>query len=136
MYKLTWILFAFFSLVLPVLSAPTPVPAPEELHELEKRVTHTGRGTWYYPGLGNCGGTNGSNDLVVAMAKTFYDQNNGKNCGQQVQITSNGKTVEATMVDSCPGCGSNDLDMSPAVFKELAPLSLGVIDITWHFLKR
>jgi hypothetical protein len=41
MYKLTWILFTFFSLILPVLSAP--VPAPEEFENLEKRTTHTGR---------------------------------------------------------------------------------------------
>ncbi|KAI0250951.1 expansin family protein [Lactifluus subvellereus] len=134
MYKLTWILFAFFSLILPVLSAP--VPAPEEFAELQKRITHTGRarGTWYYPGLGNCGGTNSASDFVVAMPKSLYDQNGGRNCGHMVQISYQGKTVEAKMVDSCPSCGPNDLDMSPPTFKSLAPLSVGVITVQWHFV--
>jgi hypothetical protein len=49
MYKLTWILVAFFSLVLPVLSAPAPVPALEGLHELEKRILHDGRARVSFP---------------------------------------------------------------------------------------
>lgn len=40
MHRLTWILFALFSLVLPILSAP--VAAPEGM-ALEKRTTHSGR---------------------------------------------------------------------------------------------
>ena len=40
MFRLTWILFALFALVLPILSAP--VPTPEDM-ELEKRATHSGR---------------------------------------------------------------------------------------------
>jgi hypothetical protein len=72
-----------------------------------------------------------------------------------VEINYQGKTVEAQMVDSCPGCGANDLgrfscqriscpglmgcspeDMSPATFEKLAPLSEGVIQIEWHFMRR
>jgi hypothetical protein len=73
-----------------------------------------------------------------------------------VEINYKGKTVEAEMVDSCPGCGVNDLgrfsivdalvvlgswyapreDMSPATFEKLAPLDVGVIEIDWHFLRR
>lgn len=72
-----------------------------------------------------------------------------------VHISYQGKTVEAEMVDSCPGCGGNDLgkyrifeyiscielmgfllaDMSPATFESLAPLSVGVIEIEWEFIK-
>jgi hypothetical protein len=39
MYKLTWILVAFFTLTLSALAAPVP----EEFQDLEKRTTHTGR---------------------------------------------------------------------------------------------
>lgn len=103
--------------------------------ELEKRTTHTGRGTWYYPGLGNCGYTDDSNDDVVAMSKAFYDNNGGSNCNQWIQIknTKNGKVAYGKMRDSCPGCGYNDLDMSPAVFKQLGTLDQGVLSISWHF---
>jgi hypothetical protein len=41
MYKLTLILFAFFTLVLPILAVP--VPASDEIDGLEKRTTFTGR---------------------------------------------------------------------------------------------
>jgi len=172
MYKLTWMLFAFISLVLPVLSSPAPMPAPEE-YELQERMTdseswyypdlgdfdwtyaadrlvdamtknlydritvtqsHHGRGTWYQPGLGNCGWTNTEHDLIVAMPKVLYDRNKGKNCGHMVHITYKGKSTTAKMVDSCPGCGTDGLDMSPATFKKLAPLSVGVLQIEWHFV--
>jgi hypothetical protein len=41
MYKLTLMLFALLSLILPVLTVPVPIP--EEIEELEKRNTHSGR---------------------------------------------------------------------------------------------
>lgn len=73
-----------------------------------------------------------------------------------VHISYQGKTVVAEMVDSCPGCGGNDLgeyriveytsciglmeflltDMSQATFNSLAPLSVGVIQIEWNFMKK
>jgi hypothetical protein len=75
---------------------------------------------------------------------------------QTVHISYGGKTVTAEMVDSCPGCGGNDLgkyriveytsciglmgflltDMSEATFKSLAPLSVGVIQIEWYFASK
>ena len=72
---------------------------------------------------------------------------------QTVQITSNGKTADAQIVDTCPGCGPNDLgecdtidglagwiyrlfpaDMSPALFQHFASLDVGVISIDWDEL--
>jgi hypothetical protein len=41
MYKLTFILFSFFSFALPILAVP--VPASDEINALEKRVTYSGR---------------------------------------------------------------------------------------------
>lgn len=70
------------------------------------------------------------------MPQSLYDANDGSNCGQTVHISYGGKTVTAEMVDSCPGCGGNDLDMSEATFKSLAPLSVGVIQIEWYFASK
>jgi hypothetical protein len=128
MYKLTFVLFAFFSLVLPILAVP--IPALDEIDRLEKRTA--GTGTWYNPGLGNCGETNTASQFVVAISTQIYD--NGTHCKKQVQISYNGQAVKAMVVDSCPGCGQDDLDMSPATFEELAPLSVGNIKIEWDFL--
>ena len=70
----------------------------------------------------------------------------------QITNTANGKTVYAKTRDSCPGCGDNDLglfeylfqllsinhglDMSPAVFKQMASLDTGVIHVSWHFMAK
>ncbi|KAF8469404.1 RlpA-like double-psi beta-barrel-protein domain-containing protein-containing protein [Russula ochroleuca] len=129
MYKLTFILFSFFSFALPILAVP--VPASDEINALEKRVTYSGRGTWYETGMGNCGWENNDNQLVVAVSESVYS--NGVHCGKTVLVHSGGKTAQAEVVDSCPGCGENDLDMSPAMFQHFSGLGTGVISIQWSY---
>jgi len=90
-------------------------------------LTGSGRGTWYQPGLGSCGVSSTSSDAVVALSTNFGRQY----CGKSVQVTYGGKTVTAKVVDSCPSCGPGDLDMSPATFKALAPLSIGAVSVSW-----
>ncbi|KAI0322416.1 RlpA-like double-psi beta-barrel-protein domain-containing protein-containing protein, partial [Amylostereum chailletii] len=125
-------LIAFFALLNCSLAAPI-----SDATQLEKRVTHTGRGTYFEVGLGNCGWTNKDSDHIVAMSKAFYDANDGGNCGQKLSITWGGKTATATMVDSCPGCGYYDLDMSPSLFQVFSGLDRGVLSgLTWHFLSK
>ncbi|CAE7233170.1 unnamed protein product [Rhizoctonia solani] len=91
-----------------------------------------GRATWYQPGQGHCGGYNKASDMIVALPGSVYS--GGKYCGKTVKITNtaNGKTCTAKVVDSCPGCGSADLDVSPAVFKKISKsLDDGVATINW-----
>ncbi|KAG8719636.1 hypothetical protein FRC08_002364 [Ceratobasidium sp. 394] len=112
---------------------------PRHVHsvdtELDKRGNPSGRGgtaTWYHPGLGNCGGHNGDNDMIIALPTKVYSK--GKYCGKKIKITNTktGKSVTATCVDSCPGCGMNDLDVSPKVFNAIAKnLDQGVAPIKW-----
>lgn len=132
MARIELFLFALLASLVVVLASPVPV---HDIQVLEKRVQHTGRGTWFHPGLGNCGEWNNDNDPIVAMGQAFYNRNQGSNCNQWMQIvnTANGKTAYAKTVDSCESCGDNDIDMSPAVFQQLAPLSQGQITVTWHF---
>ncbi|KZT64092.1 hypothetical protein DAEQUDRAFT_679232, partial [Daedalea quercina L-15889] len=52
-------------------------------------------------------------------------------CNKQIMVSYEGKSVAITMVDHCMGCTTTDLDLSPAAFQELAPLSAGCIPITW-----
>jgi len=142
---LTSVLFSIFKLSL---AAQIPIAALREsgvttavcTFEFDTSLTadHHGRGTWYEPGLGNCGWTNNRNEKVLAIGKRLYDRNGGKNCGQMVEIVNNknGKKAWGKTVDSCPGCGDDDLDLSPALFQQLDSLSVGVIQITWHFLPK
>jgi hypothetical protein len=45
-----------------------------------------------------------------------------------------GRTVEATVEDTCPGCSQYSIDLSPAAFKKLAPLDAGRIKVTWEYI--
>ncbi|KAL1950723.1 hypothetical protein VTO73DRAFT_5847 [Trametes versicolor] len=99
---------------------------------IEKR-SRTGRGTWFEVGLGACGKTNKDSDKIIAISSNIY--NNGAYCDKKVTIknTANSKTATATVRDECPGCGSNDIDMSPSLFEKLSDLDTGVLTVSWSF---
>jgi expansin (peptidoglycan-binding protein) len=56
-------------------------------------------------------------------------------CGQCVSVTGpSGTKVTAMVVDQCPGCGSNHLDLFPDAFAKLADPSKGVISVSWDYV--
>jgi len=124
---LTTLLFA--------LSGATASPLPEVSTEGELAARTSwrqgGQGTYFYPGLGACGWHNGNNDMIVAISQVIYA--GGEHCGKYITISARGKTERAKIVDECPGCGENSLDMSPALFKKFAPESVGVFSIKWAY---
>ncbi|KAH9953193.1 RlpA-like double-psi beta-barrel-protein domain-containing protein-containing protein, partial [Russula dissimulans] len=91
------------------------------------------QGTYFYTGLGSCGGINNDGQFVVAVSVDFPGAG-GADCWKHVRISSGGKSVTAQIVDSCEGCGPNDLDLSPATFTQFAPEAKGVIEIQWDVL--
>ncbi|RPD62758.1 hypothetical protein L226DRAFT_323248 [Lentinus tigrinus ALCF2SS1-7] len=123
MSPLTFLILAF-ALVCSVLASPI---------NLEKRITHSGRGTWFDVGLGACGKTNVNSDKIVAISSAIYGS--GGNCEQWMHITNtaNGKSAYGKVRDECPGCGAYDIDMSPSLFQELGSLDTGVLKVSWHY---
>ncbi|KAK3986520.1 RlpA-like double-psi beta-barrel-protein domain-containing protein-containing protein [Cladorrhinum sp. PSN332] len=128
------------SLALLTSAAPTE-SQPLDARSGEITARATGQFTWYNTGLGACGKTNNDNQLVVALNKATFDPktpngNPNKNtlCGRKIRATYKGKSVDVTVVDRCPGCGANDLDLSPAAFKKLAGLDKGRITGSWVWL--
>ncbi|KAG6866385.1 hypothetical protein C0991_004668 [Blastosporella zonata] len=115
-------LTAFFSAL--TLAAPASI---------EKRE-YTGRATYFEVGLGSCGQTNVDSDYIVALNPTTYA--GGAHCGKKIQITDKATGVHAvaTVRDTCPGCGVDDLDMSPSLFSHFENLSKGVFEVEWNFL--
>lgn len=103
---------------------------------------HSGEGTYYQPGMGACGKSSSSSDKIVAVAHSMFDQyaaggnpNANKVCGKKIKATYQGKSTTVTVVDRCTGCSSNDLDFSPAAFKELASTSKGRLSgVKWSFV--
>ncbi|CAG8531789.1 2906_t:CDS:1 [Paraglomus occultum] len=102
--------------------------------------THRGDLTFYQPGLGACGRFNKASDFIAAVSHTLYDQftiggnpNNNSLCGRRIKVTFGSKSIFVRMVDRCEGCQPDDLDLSPAAFGKLAPLSRGRIRGSWRF---
>ncbi|KAG0326525.1 hypothetical protein BG004_002955 [Podila humilis] len=115
------------------------ISASEALTASESIITaaggsYNGRGTWFTDTVGSCGTPFDTNDLIVAMNAAVMGGT--AQCGKQVRIEHGGKSVVARVTDTCPSqyCSSSSLDLSQAVFKQLAPLDVGVIDIKWSFV--
>ncbi|KAL8797611.1 MAG: hypothetical protein Q9182_007184 [Xanthomendoza sp. 2 TL-2023] len=103
-------------------------------------LTHgyTGDLTYYDPGLGSCGIQSGPNDHIVALSREIMQNGANPNanpkCGSMIGIWNpHTKTKhEAKIVDTCVGCKTFDIDVSPALFKQIAPNGDGrVHGINW-----
>ncbi|CAE6420318.1 unnamed protein product [Rhizoctonia solani] len=110
-------------------AVPVEIEPRQETHALEKRKS--GKATWFNTGLGACGKVTNDNQLIVALGPGPY--NNGKMCGKTITVKNakSGKSTTAKVVDLCPSCGPNNIDLSPAAFKKLGSLSAGVLSVTW-----
>ena len=74
------------------------------------------------------------------LAKTCSQMANGANpntnpkCGSRINIhnPASGKTVQATVVDTCVGCATYDVDVSSSLFANLeGGLSAGRVTVDW-----
>ncbi|KAI0718970.1 hypothetical protein C8T65DRAFT_736997 [Cerioporus squamosus] len=73
----------------------------------------SGDATYYEPngGLGACGSPIQNSDFAVALSSDQYS--GGSNCGRRINVQYQGKSVEATVEDLCPGCASGSIDLTP-----------------------
>ena len=104
--------------------------------------SYTGQATYYTPGLGACGKSSSSSDLIVAVSHELFDKysngnpNDNELCGKKIKATYQGKSTTVTIVDRCTGCKETDLDFSPTAFKKLAATSKGRLnDMKWSFVE-
>jgi len=102
---------------------------------------YSGEATYYAPGLGSCGDTNDSSELIVAISHTLMDAAGGSNgnplCGKQIKATASdtGKSVTVSVKDRCVGCAEGDLDFTETGFEQLGhALGDGRFDITWSYV--
>ncbi|KAL6708153.1 hypothetical protein ACN47E_003337 [Coniothyrium glycines] len=57
------------------------------------------------------------------------------NCGACVEVTGPaGNKITAMVVDQCPGCGPNHLDLFPTAFSKLDNPNKGIIDVSWDIV--
>ncbi|CAE7063762.1 unnamed protein product [Rhizoctonia solani] len=115
-------------------------------HELVARGpydTHNGWASWYNPsaGTGACGWQNQDYEWVAAVGTQLFQEltpdgnpNHSAACGKTATATYNGKTITLGIVDRCPGCGYDDIDLAPAAFQQFADLGVGKLyGFSWRF---
>ncbi|GAA5823201.1 hypothetical protein JCM5353_005117 [Sporobolomyces roseus] len=95
--------------------------------------SYSGRATFYDQGgaAGSCGSVHSDSDYIVAMSSSFGGYNSF--CGRSVHISYGGKSINAVVADTCPGCGSGSLDLSRGAFAALGSYDQGVLPISWSF---
>ncbi|KAJ5180599.1 hypothetical protein N7492_003809 [Penicillium capsulatum] len=99
--------------------------------------------TYYNPALGACGYTNSDSDRICAVSHILFDAaSSGSNpnanslCGMKLRLRRNGRSVDVTVVDRCVGCAETDLDVTEAVFQEIAHLDQGRVVMEWAWLEK
>ncbi|KAI0781115.1 RlpA-like double-psi beta-barrel-protein domain-containing protein-containing protein [Trametes elegans] len=91
--------------------------------------------TFYDVGLGACGQYNQPSDFIVALSSQNYGGGYpGPHCFKMIEITCNGKTTQAQIMDECPGCDWGGLDLSRGLFQFFDSLDKGVLTADWHYV--
>ena len=95
-----------------------------------KRAGGSGQATYFYQGgnPGSCGWVSSDDSAVAAINSAQMDSSL---CGQKIYIQANGKTIEATVADTCPTCDWGSVDLSVGAFQQLSSLDTGIFPITW-----
>ncbi|PKX97065.1 putative extracellular cellulase CelA/allergen Asp F7-like [Aspergillus novofumigatus IBT 16806] len=128
----------------PAASAEPATAAPETINKAaaaassSSSTTHSGKATFYGGNVsgGTCSFTGYT--LPSGLFGTAYSGaawNNAAECGACVSVKGpNGKTIKAMIVDQCPECEADHLDLFQNAFTQLADVSKGIIPITWSFV--
>ena len=132
---------SFSALALAFLALVTATPL-----DTRANLQYTGQITHYTPAdnpahPSSCNTLNTEAEAVVAlshlMMKNGPNPNNNPLCGKKIKIfnpTTRG-TTQAKIVDTCQSCALEDLDLSPTLFKTVAPKGDGVVSgIQWSFV--
>jgi hypothetical protein len=81
-------------------------------------------------GLPNCSYPSPPADgLFAALPPAEYSS--AAACGGYLQVTGPDGSVRVKVVDQCPDCAAGHVDLSEAAFARLAPLSAGLINVSY-----
>jgi hypothetical protein len=83
-------------------------------------------------GMGNCSYPNPPADgLYVALSRPEYAK--AARCGGYLEVSGPDGSVLVKVIDQCPGCAAGHIDLSETAFARLAPLSAGLIKVTYTY---
>jgi expansin len=81
-------------------------------------------------GLPNCSYPSPPADgLFVALPPAEYGS--AAACGGYLQVSGPDGSVRVKVIDQCPDCATGHIDLSEAAFAKLAPLSAGLINVSY-----
>eukprot|EP01132_Coremiostelium_polycephalum_P001339 gene1339-1690_t len=91
-------------------------------------------------GFGTCGTQiNAATQVLVAAPVAHWTSSNPNNdplCNNvYIKVTYQGKSITVPVKDKCPSCPANKIDLSQPAFSQLANTDLGVIPVTWEYVK-
>jgi expansin len=71
-----------------------------------------------------------ADNLYVAMPASEYDA--AAPCGSYLEVAGPDGSVRVKVVDQCPECAAGHIDLSATAFARIAPLSAGLIPVSYH----
>lgn len=100
----------------------------------EDPQSFSGNATYYdfADGSGNCSFDPTPNDLMIG-AMNQLDYANSAVCGACAHVLGPKGEIHIRIVDQCPGCPDNHIDLSPEAFSKIADMSAGIVPITWNY---
>ena len=108
-----------------------PANAPPSGTSLYSTQVKEGIATYYdATGAGNCGFDATPDDLDVAAFDTTSYAGSAA-CGACVKVKGPDGEVTVRIVDSCPGCDANHLDLSRSAFAKIAEPSRGRVPVSF-----
>ncbi len=91
-----------------------------------------GRAFYYFasPRIGACALEWGPEERIVAISGAQWD--GASHCGEFLRVTGPLGSIVVRVVDRCPECAANDLDLSPNAFADIAEPVSGQAAIRWE----
>jgi hypothetical protein len=83
-------------------------------------------------GLPNCSFSPPANGLYVALPGAEYAS--AARCGGYLEVSGPDASVRVKVIDQCPECAAGHIDLSEAAFAKLAPLSAGLLSVSYTSL--
>ena len=123
------------SVIMPAATGITGAGAPEAtVTGAQANGQTSGEATHYElaaGGTGNCSYPSPpAGQLYVALPPSEYGA--AAACGSYLQVTGPDGSVTVEVVDQCPECQAGHIDLSEQAFARIAPLSAGLVPVSYH----
>lgn len=94
------------------------------------------QGTAYWAntitGPSRCSGVTPGGIPVAAVGETLFGQRNI--CRKLVRVAYHGRSTDVPIVTSCRTCNETEIILSPTAWKELADITITVLQVEWQIL--